>query len=378
MSTESENMNQRIRDNAVLKQLRSAVGLEENDYEPASRIEETELGLYAAYPFPFSGPTKPKAAGLNDAFLHEKKLKLFMHAQDKDHREESYEYLGELRAELSQLSPVQVAALCRSRDERENTALHYAAKAGNLDVCKLLARGGADIKAEGENKMKPLQFAARYGDEKRASDVWDCMEWIIGEYEKRCFDMREKDKYKFSILHHAIQNTNWVENPIVVRNLLRTGKFPIKEAERQGNTSLHLAAHLDEKENHKLFDIFFDKDNNVPTTELRDCLTAKNNVGQTPIHMACAVGNVDSVNQLLDAGMESGIPVMETINTPDYNGMLPISFATTSRNVNMMEVLIEKGAIVNEETILAAARYNNQSFSMPILCSGLVRSWNEC
>ena len=50
---------------------------------------------------------------------------------------------------------------------------------------------------------------------------------------------------------------------------------------------------------------------------------------------------------------------METINTPDYNGMLPISFATTSRNVNMMEVLIEKGAIVNEETILAAARYNN-------------------
>ena len=217
----------------------------------------------------------------------------------------------------------------------------------------------ADIKAEGENKMKPLQFAARYGDEKRASDVWDCMEWIIGEYEKRCFDMREKDKYKFSILHHAIQNTNWVENPIVVRNLLRTGKFPIKEAERQGNTSLHLAAHLDEKENHKLFDIFFDKDNNVPTTELRDCLTAKNNVGQTPIHMACAVGNVDSVNQLLDAGLESGIPVMETINTPDYNGMLPISFATTSRNVNMMEVLIEKGAIVNEETILAAARYNN-------------------
>ena len=96
--------------------------------------------------------------------------------------------------------------------------------------------------------------------------------------------------------------------------------------------------------------------------------------------MACAVGNVDSVNQLLDAGLESGIPVMETINTPDYNGMLPISFATTSRNVNMMEVLIEKGAIVNKETILAAARYNNQSFSMPILCSGLVmfKSWNRC
>ena len=30
------------------------------------------------------------------------------------------------------------------------------------------------------------------------------------------FDVREKDKYNFSLLHHAIQNTNWEENPVLV------------------------------------------------------------------------------------------------------------------------------------------------------------------
>merc|ERR1712012_1092784 len=78
----------------------------------------------------------------------------------------------------------------------------------------------------------------------------------------------------------------------------------------------------------------------------------------TPLHVACAVGNADSVNQLLDAGKESGIKVTDIINAADNNGALPISLAITSKNLSMMEVLIQKGAIVDEETILTAARYN--------------------
>ena len=381
-------MNRRVRDSSVLKQLRSVVGWEgEDNYEPTPQIvlpqasvEEVDLGKDVPYPFPFVDLNKDfllstlggSEPGSMDAYLHEKKQKLFKHARDKDEREECN--LGDLRAELRGLTPIQVTLICRSRDERDNTALHYAAKAGNLDICKLLQRRGADINAKGQNKMKPLQFAARYGDEKRAGDVWDCMEWIIAEYEKRLppgniqqggkkgdkeifFDVREKDKYDFSILHHAIQNTNWEENPIVVRNLIKTGKFSIKEADKQGNTSLHLATQFDKQENHKILDVFFGNDN-IPAEDLKDCLIAKNNVGMTPLHVACAVGNADSVNQLLDAGRESGITVTKIINTPDNNGALPISLAITSKNLNMMEVLIEKGAIVDEETILAAARYH--------------------
>ena len=382
-------MNQRVRDIPLLKQLSSVFGWNEENYERAPpppsidtqmsvmSVEDANLGQEVPYPFPIVGPdfllstiggTEQTATS---AFLHEKKQKLFKHARDKEQQGECN--LGDLRAELRGLTQVQVTQLCLSRDERDNTALHYAAKAGNLDICKLLQRKGADINAKGQNKMKPLQFAARYGDERRAEEVWACVEWIITEYEKRrapinsqqggkkgdkeiFFDVREKDKYDFSILHHAIQNTNWEENPIVVRNLIATGKFSIKEADKQGNTSLHLATQFDKQENHKILDVFFDN-KDIPNDDLKDCLTAKNNVGMTPLHVACAVGNADSVNQLLDAGKESGIKVTDIINAADNNGALPISLAITSKNLSMMEVLIQKGAIVDEETILTAARY---------------------
>ena len=47
------------------------------------------------------------------------------------------------------------------------------------DVAQQLLEDGADINARGQNKMRPLQFAARYGDEKRPEDVWRCVKWII-------------------------------------------------------------------------------------------------------------------------------------------------------------------------------------------------------
>ena len=56
--------------------------------------------------------------------------------------------------------------------------LHHAAKAGNLEVCKRLVERGADLNAEGQDGMKILPFAARYGVEERADDVWKCMEWL--------------------------------------------------------------------------------------------------------------------------------------------------------------------------------------------------------
>ena len=42
----------------------------------------------------------------------------------------------------------------------------------------------SNINAKGQNKMRSLQFAARYGDEKRPEDVWKCMEWIRDELKR--------------------------------------------------------------------------------------------------------------------------------------------------------------------------------------------------
>ena len=56
-----------------------------------------------------------------------------------------------------------------------------AAKSGNLTICQLIVSAGADINATGQNGMKVLPFAARYGEEKRAKEVLDCMSWIVAQ-----------------------------------------------------------------------------------------------------------------------------------------------------------------------------------------------------
>ena len=302
------------------------------------------------------------------------KQKSFKCAQSKDERSKT---LDELKNDLKGLSEDERRRLCHETDERGNTAFHYAVKAGNLEVCKELYRNGANVNARGQNKMRPLQFAARYGDEHRPEDVWQCMKWIMEVMEssqksdgKRSGvetarnrilrkpekeDVFEKDKYDFSLLHHAIQNTNWEEKPVVVMKLIESKKFRITDTDRQGNTSLHLAAQFDKQENHQVFDVFLDNPN-ISDEDLAQCIEWRNRLGMTPLHVACGIGNHDSVEQLIKEGREKRLDVQGIINSADNNGSLPLNLAIESNNLEMMEILIKEGARVSEETIYAAAR----------------------
>lgn len=47
--------------------------------------------------------------------------------------------------------------------EGQGTALHAAAKAGNLDMIRLLLEFGADVNAEAHYHESPLTFAAQEG-----------------------------------------------------------------------------------------------------------------------------------------------------------------------------------------------------------------------
>ena len=287
--------------------------------------------------------------------------------------------LDDLKKELEFLTKdgrISRKDLSQATDERHNTALHYAAKSGNLEACKFLGGEGADINARGQNKMTPLQFAARYGDEGRGKEVWECMKWImdhkqnsdqngtpIGRPKEREVHVDGRDD--FNILHHAIQNTNWEEDPVVVRELIKTRKFKITDADKQGNTSLHLAAQFDKQEDHTLLEEFLSPDTEkddkgrdyIDKKDLEKCLVATNKVGMTPLHLACAVGNPDSVKQLLEIAekLNKG-STSSIINVPDSNGSLPISLAVTSKNLKMVDILMKNGAEVNQETVLTAAR----------------------
>ena len=325
-----------------------------------------------------------------------------------------------LRNIFYNLDDSQKERMCLERDEKGNTALHCAAKAGNLEICQFLVAPdkdgkivGADIVALGQNGMTPLQFAARYGCKENPKGVWSCMEWIIDKYaeklkeqkevwqmlqnvmpgrrnESELYDVCKKDKYGFSVLHHAIQNTNWAENTFVVKKLLDlkiagTDKhyFKITDVDKQGNTSLHLAAQMDKMENHKIFDVFFEdleskqhmKNNDILLhdgaklnsvrnlieykSHLKHCIQAPNLYEKRPLHIACDVGNSESVEQLITSMKKLEVrdeTMKQIINSPDSNGHVPLRLAIESGNVDLMKILLREGAQVSPETFRWAAR----------------------
>ena len=315
--------------------------------------------------------------------LEERGKNLLKIAQNSDHDQANN--LKDLNEELKGLLPEEMTRLWQTRDENENTILHCAAKSGNLTICQLIVSAGADINATGQNGMKVLPFAARYGEEKRAKEVWDCMSWIatqisskgaaenfnLGKSSSRriakqsskvlpkeevVFNVREKDQYNFTILHHAIQNTNWVSNPDVVEKLISTGNFPITESDNQGNTCLHLAAQLDKRKDDKILDTFFANEN-IPVKDISACIKRTNDRGMTPLHIACQVGNQDSLRELLLFCQKNSIMVEEILHLPDKKGSTPLCHAIKCKNVEMVNsLLLQKGAIVTKESLLTAAR----------------------
>ena len=177
----------------------------------------------------------------------------------------------------------------------------------------------------------------------------------IDEETQSQFAAQERDKYNFNILHHAIQNTNWAKNTFVVEKLISTRSFPITETDNQGNTCLHLAAQFDKQRDDKVFDAFF-SNNSIPWEDIAACIKRRNERGMTPVHIACAVGNLDSLEALLEVCQKNSLPVEKIINHLDKNGLLPLCYAITNKNHHMVEILLEKGAHVVQGTMLTAAR----------------------
>ena len=334
--------------------------------------------------------------------LEERKKKLFKIARNNE--QDQHNNMNELERELGSLNEEDAKKVLQAKDEKENTHLHYAAKAGNLEICRHLAAKGANLNAAGENGMKILPFAARYGDGKRVDEVWKCMEFIASEIKKseskiKCakkkhdkskdqesqrpvvktenekvlFDPHERDKYNFNILHHAIQNTNWAKNPIVVRNLIKTGNFRITDTDHQENTCLHLAAQIDKRSDDKIFDAFFEENQSIPQEDITKCINGRNDRGMTPIHIACAVGNQDTLEKLLEVCDNSDVATI--INDRGKNGLLPLCHAITNKNLLMVETLLQKGAKPVEGTMVTAAKSVSINLSYLLILNKLLQDW---
>ena len=189
-------------------------------------------------------------------------------------------------------------------DERGNTPQHYAAKCGHKEVITILSEYGADLQAVGQNKMKVVQFAARYGEDEEK--VWESIQKIF-EIEKptiwnplsKGLDIAEKDKYGFNILHHAIQNEHWkgsqegsFKGSHIIKEVINLKEIKVVDSDLQDNNTLHLAL-LHKKPEVFSFILERAKGNKEKEKKLGECLKQQNKAGKMPLHIACQKSNTD-------------------------------------------------------------------------------------
>ena len=170
---------------------------------------------------------------------------------------------------------------------------------------------GGDVKGAGRTRGTSAKQTSLIQGEKSPEDVWECKQWIMGELtelggnrngqEVRGSRRKEeatqaKDQCGFSLL----QNTNWEETTVVAQKLVESGHFKVTDADKQGNTILHHLAESDNEKQNKILDIFLNY-KVIPLEDLQHCLKTKNEQGKTPLHIACGVGNLYSVKQLVKA-----------------------------------------------------------------------------
>ena len=264
-----------------------------------------------------------------------KKLQLFKCVSDKSAKLEDdfpafkdFEKKGMPRPD--QNNPV-LQKLVKERNEQGNTALHYAAKSGNSYKCRALKFMGAEIKVENNNGMTPLEFAARQGDGK-PDQVFKCIAWLLKE---------EKLEDWTLTLWHAIKNKNWGAETYAANQLIKSGKCKIQDTDQDGNTSLHLAAMFDKEKEDKILELFLEHEN-IKDGDLIECLKATNSKKSTPFHIACNVGNHESVEQLIKKARKLDVDVSGLLNSRDANKRLPIYAAVDTNNIELLKVLTSR------------------------------------
>ena len=124
----------------------------------------------------------------------------------------------------------------------KSTALHVCCREGHLELAKLLLQHGASIHKVDNKNRTPLHLAAEYGH-------YDILAWVLENYN---FDMKMKSVQGDTILHKAAMNGHSDCCSVILRH------------------------HPD--------------------------INVKNNIGWTPLAIACQTGDIGTVWLLLQHG----------------------------------------------------------------------------
>jgi ankyrin repeat protein len=189
-----------------------------------------------------------------------------------------------------------------------DTAIHNAAREGWLKVVKMLINAGARFDESDDLGDTPLLLAAKNGHVDVAQHLM-----------KRFADVNHKNHDGYDVWYYAIDNeSNALLKALVARKqnveelkrnplciaasvgkcdkikLLLGMNFDPKSTDDEGNTFLHHAA-------------MFDQAEVIDTFHSTGVLHAKNETGNTPLHLACLKGLTKSINSLLNCKAKADI-----------------------------------------------------------------------
>uniref|UniRef100_A0A0A9WM61 Serine/threonine-protein phosphatase 6 regulatory ankyrin repeat subunit B n=1 Tax=Lygus hesperus TaxID=30085 RepID=A0A0A9WM61_LYGHE len=201
-------------------------------------------------------------------------------------------------------------AIVETKDREGNTALHFAAAAGNCSVINYLLALKANVETNNLGGNTPLRIAL-FQKQVEASKI------LLKYYKPN-----SNPNGGFSPLHVAAE----IGSIELVRHLLLQGENP-KDLTDRAATALHLAAlngHTEVVE--------------ALITNGAD-VNARSSSGGTPLLFAVETNREDIVRTLLQSGAD--------VNCIDADNFAPIFHAASNGNVTIAKILLEKGARVN-------------------------------
>ena len=231
---------------------------------------------------------------------------------------------------------------CRVADKNGFTPLHFTILgSGDLDTAVLLIENGADVDAKNRTSGTPLHYACQNGYEKIA-------ELLIS----KGADINNRTRNRVTPLHVAASNGH-----INIVKLLISKGADIRATNFMNQTPRDVAFNQGYSEIVELLE-----NNDGAKTGSPDLLQAitsgdieqvrllisqgadiktKNNLGQTPLHLACRIGNKTIVELLVKNGAN--------VNAKNNPGGTPLNLACQGNNKDIVELLIDNGANINNK-----------------------------
>ncbi|XP_039593324.1 transient receptor potential cation channel, subfamily N, member 1 isoform X2 [Polypterus senegalus] len=220
----------------------------------------------------------------------------------------------------------------------QETPLHIAAhvKEGEK-VAEMLLKSGADVNAEQENGETAMHIAARYGNLKM-------MQALIEEGG----DVTSQSKAGENPLHIAVRHchAHVVEEILTYlasEKSLMEAVVCVNQENKEGETPLHLAAEIKkdmihfEHEDIKIIEILMEYD--------VDITAATKLTWETPLHYSARVGNADVLLEMLKNFRSHQL--QQVINKQAKNGWSPLLMAAERGHTEIVKILLQNHARVD-------------------------------